>query len=62
MGKESLESGVRGVVEVQCSALCFAHIGALLLHSGLSCRVMDLLPAAYGTGCTESAQAVLHSQ
>lgn len=62
MGKESLESGVCGVVEVQCSALCFAHIGALLLHSSLSCRVMDLLPAAYGTGCTESAQAALHSQ
>lgn len=51
-----------GVVEVQCSAVCFAHTGALLLHSSLSCRVMDLLPAAYGTRCTESAQAVFYSQ
>ncbi len=50
------------VVEVQCSALCFAHIGALLLHSSLSCRVMDLFFAAYGTGCTESAQTGFHSQ
>lgn len=45
-----------GVVEVQRSALCLAHIGPLLPHSALSCRVMDLLPAACGTGCTESAQ------
>lgn len=51
-----------GVVEVQCSALCLAHIGALLLHSILSCRVIDLLPAAYCTSCTESAQAAFYSQ
>lgn len=42
-------------VEVRCSALCLAHNEALLLHSLLSHRVMDLLSAACGTSCTESA-------
>lgn len=39
-----------------------AHTGAVLLHSILSCGVMDLLPAAYGTGCTESARALFRPQ
>lgn len=59
MRKECVESGA---LQARCSELCFAHIEALLLHSILSCRVMDLLPAAHGTGCTESSLAVFHSQ
>lgn len=51
----SLEFVQCGVVEVRCSALCLAHNEALLLHSLLSHRVMDLLSAACGTSCTESA-------
>lgn len=42
------------------SALCLSppprNVGALLLHSVLSRGVMDPLPAACGTGCTESAR------
>lgn len=67
MGKEPVESGERELCE--CSAQSRgdffffpAHTGAVLLHSILSCGVMDLLPAAYGPGCTESARALFPPQ
>lgn len=53
--------GVCAVAEVQCSALCLASVQALLVHSMLSCRVMDLFPAACGMSSTESAWAASHN-
>lgn len=53
--------GVCAVAEVQFSALCLAPVRALLVHSMLSCRVMDLFPTACGTSGTESAWAALYN-
>lgn len=60
---ESCASAVlRAVVGFFFFFFISAHTGAVLLHSILSCGVMDLLPAAYGTGCTESARALFPPQ
>lgn len=51
-----------GAAEVRCSALCLAPIEApRLAHSALSCRVMDLFPAACGTSCSQTAWAASHN-
>lgn len=58
-GKEGLRCGA---AEERCSALCLAPIEApRLAHSALSCRVMDLFPAARGTSCSQIARAASHN-